>query len=171
MRTGSLKNPLAVIALGMGALVVFMFPAGSLGSMRPDNHTPTGDEALPHLVLESAKHTLTLTVPGQAPVKMNAQGAYALAKGTFTIQQKVNDPMWKAPPTYFLRRGLQLPEDGSSAYMVKGALGRQALFMDERVAIHNSLVWSDEVGGVRVNNEDMARLFESVKVGATIEVR
>ena len=148
-----------------------MFPAGSLGSMRPDSQTTTGNEALPHLVIESATHTLTLSVPGQAPVKMNAQGAYALTKGTFKIQQKVTDPMWKAPPTYFLRRGLQIPAEGSQAHLVRGALGRQALFMDETVAIHNSLVWSDEVGGVRVSNEDMARLFDSVRIGATIEVR
>jgi lipoprotein-anchoring transpeptidase ErfK/SrfK len=155
----------------MGALVVFMFPAGSLGSMRPDRQSTTGGEALPHLVIESAKHTLTLTVPGQPAVSMKAHGAYALTKGSFTVQQKVNDPIWKAPPTYFLRRGLEVPERGSPAHYVKGALGRQALFINDQVAIHNSLIWSDEVGGVRLNNEDMARLFETVKVGATIEVR
>lgn len=171
MQGRSLRNPLAVIALSMGALVVFMFPTGSLGSMRPEKQTTTGNEALPHLVIESSTHTLTLSIPGQASVKMNAQGAYALTKGTFKVQQKVTDPTWKAPPTYFLRRGLQIPEEGSPAQLVKGALGRQALFMSDTVAIHNSAVWSAEVGGVRLANDDMARLFESVKTGATVEVR
>ena len=170
MQGRSLRNPLAVIALGMGALVVFMFPAGSLGSMRPESQITTGHEALPHLLIESATHTLTLSIPGQTPVKMNAQGAYALTKGTFQVQQKVTDPMWKAPPTYFLRRGLQIPEDNSPARLMKGALGQKALFVNERIAIHNSSVWTDEVGGVRLSNEDMARLFESVRVGATVEV-
>ena len=79
--------------------------------------------------------------------------------------------MWKAPRTYFLRRGLQIPAEGSDANLVKGALGKQALFMSDNIAIHNSAIWSDEVGGVRLNNNDMARLFEAVETGATIEVR
>lgn len=171
MRGRSLRNPLAVIALGMGALVVFMFPAGSLGSMRPDSHTTTGNQALPHLVIDSATRSLTLTVPGQVPVRMNAQGTYALTKGTFKVQQKVTEPKWKAPPTYFLRRGLPVPEKDSQAQLVKGALGRQALFINEHVAIHDSLLWSEEVGGVRVSKDDMARLFTAVELGATIEIR
>jgi hypothetical protein len=128
-------------------------------------------ERTPRLVIETTQHTLTLSRPGEDPVTMKAQGAYALKKGTYSVALKQADPLWYAPPTYFLRRGMKVPADGSKARFMRGALGHHALFFDKQVAIHSGPVWNDEIGGVKLSPEDMAKLFETVGVGTQIEVR
>jgi hypothetical protein len=54
---------------------------------------------------------------------------------------------------------------------MRGALGAQALFLDQGRAIHAGAVWNDDVGGIKLSSEDMAMLFDAVGVGATVEVR
>ena len=138
--------------------------------MRSPSEMPSPDTA-PRITIETTKHTLTLTLPGQEPVTVKAQGAYALKKGTYSVALKQADPLWYAPPTYFLRRGIKVPPDGSKSRYMRGALGHQALFFDKQIAIHSGPVWSDEIGGVKLSNEDMNRLFETVAIGTQIQVR
>ena len=54
---------------------------------------------------------------------------------------------------------------------MKGVFGPQAIFLDKNTAIHSGPVWTDEVGGVKVSKEDMARIFQAVTVGTKVEVR
>ena len=138
--------------------------------MRAPSEMPSTDLA-PRLIIETTKHTLTLSSPGETPITMKAQGAYALKKGTYSVGLKQADPLWYAPPTYFLRRGMKVPADGSKARFMRGALGHQALFFDKQVAVHSGPVWNDEIGGVKLSSEDMAKLFETVGIGTQIEVR
>ena len=138
--------------------------------MRAPSEMPSTDLA-PRLIIETTKHTLTLSRPGEAPITMKAQGAYALKKGTYSVALKQADPLWYAPPTYFLRRGMKVPPDGSKARFMRGALGHQALFFDKQVAIHSGPVWNDEIGGVKLSSEDMAQLFETVALGTQVEVK
>jgi hypothetical protein len=138
--------------------------------MRAPSEMPSTDLS-PRLIIETTKHTLTLSSPGETPITMKAQGAYALKKGTYSVALKQADPLWYAPPTYFLRRGMKVPADGSKARFMRGALGHQALFFDKQVAVHSGPVWNDEIGGVKLSSEDMTKLFETVGVGTQIEVR
>ena len=138
--------------------------------MRAPNEMPSTDTA-PRVTIETTKHTLTLSLPGESPITVKAQGAYALKKGTYTVALKQTDPLWYAPPTYFLRRGIKVPPDGSKARFMRGALGHQAIFFDKQVAIHSGPVWNDEIGGLKLSQEDMAKLFETVAIGTQIEVR
>lgn len=126
---------------------------------------------IPRLIVESAKHTLTLDLPGETPVVVKAYGAYTLKHGTFAVALKQNDPLWYAPPTYFLRRGMKVPPEGNRSRLMRGALGRKALFIDKQVAIHTGPVWNEEIGGLKVSEEDMSRLFDKVAIGTTVEVR
>jgi hypothetical protein len=138
--------------------------------MRAPSEMPSTDTA-PKISIETTKHTLTLTIPGQDPVTVKAQGAYALKKGTYSVALKQMDPLWYAPPTYFLRRGMKVPPEGSKARFMRGALGHQALFFDKQLAIHSGPVWNDEIGGVKLSQEDMTRLFETVTIGTQVQVR
>lgn len=138
--------------------------------MRAPSELPSTDLA-PRLIIETTKHTLTLSRPGETPITMKAQGAYALKKGTYSVALKQADPLWYAPPTYFLRRGMKVPADGSKARFMRGALGHQALFFDKQVAIHSGPVWNDEIGGVKLSSDDMTKLFETVGIGTQIDVR
>ncbi len=131
----------------------------------------TSDNLFPKIAIDTTKHSLTLSRPGETPITMKAHGAYSLRKGTYTVALKQTDPLWYAPPTYFLRRGMKVPADGSKARFMRGALGHQALFFDKQLAVHSGPVWNDEIGGVKLSREDMARVFETVSVGTVIEVR
>jgi hypothetical protein len=176
---------LIAFAVGLGCAVILTFPAWSLGTVRSVQDAAVRgsavakltapelveDTAVPHLLIETTKHTLTVTVPGKAPMVMKAQGAYALAKGSFSVVRKEVEPLWQAPPTYFLRRGLQVPDEGTPARAMRGALGSQALFISKAVAIHSGPIWNDDVGGVKLSATDMAMLFDVVGIGAAVEVR
>ena len=134
---------------------------------------PTMPEApaSPRLVIDTTTHTMALELPGESPVVIKAHGAYAMKRGAYAITLKQTDPLWYAPPTYFLRRGIKVPPEGSRTRFMKGALGHQALVLDKQIAIHTGPVWTDEIGGIKVSNEDMARLFETVTIGTKVEIR
>jgi hypothetical protein len=138
--------------------------------MRAPDEPPSND-LVPKLTIDTTKHTLTLSRPGEAPITMKAQGAYSIKKGAYTVALKQTDPLWYAPPTYFLRRGMKVPADGSKSRFMGGALGHQALFFDKQLAIHSGPVWNDEIGGVKLSREDMNTVFATVTVGTVIEVR
>lgn len=136
-----------------------------------DPEQPRPTQVAPLLTIDTSTHSLTIAQPGQAPLTFKAQGAYALKRGTYTVELKQTNPQWYAPPTYFMRRGLKVPPEGSKARFMGGALGHQAIFFDKQIAIHSGPIWTDEIGGVKISREDMAALFESVTVGAKLEVR
>jgi hypothetical protein len=176
---------LLAFAVGVGCSVVFTFPSWSSGTVRvqserqllgasvaklSDSAEPR-EESVPKLVIETKRHTLTVSIPGKEPIQMKAQGAYTLTSGSRTVVQKERDPVWQAPPTYFLRRGLPVPGHDSSSRFLKGALGHQALILEGSIALHSGPIWSEDVGGVRVSAQDMALLFDVVPVGARVEVR
>jgi hypothetical protein len=91
--------------------------------------------------------------------------------GSYAVALKQNDPLWYAPPTYFLRRGIQVPADGTKARFMRGALGSKAIFLDREIPIHSGPVWTEEIGGLRVSADDMARIFDAVTVGGRVDVR
>jgi len=172
---------LFAFAFGMGLSIIFSFPAGSSGSVRLEgeiskNNAGVGRINKPeigapsHLVIDTSAHSLTIHREGHSPLVLKAQGAYAMKHGTFSVARKEANPTWEAPPTYFLRRGLSLPPEGSPERTMRGALGKQALFLDQGKAIHSGPVWNDDVGGIKLSSQDMALLFDAVTVGATVEV-
>jgi len=138
--------------------------------MRVPDELPSND-LVPKLTIDTTKHTLTLSRPGETSLTMKAQGAYALKKGAYTVALKQTDPLWYAPQTYFLRRGMKVPADGSKERFMRGALGHQALFFDKQLAIHSGPIWNDEIGGLKLSREDMNAVFETVSVGTVIEVK
>lgn len=173
---------LFAFAFGIGLSIILSFPTRSSGSVRVEgessrNLSSVGRIHKPdiagstRLVIDSSKHSLTMYRQGEAPLVLNAQGAYAMKQGTFSISRKEANPLWQAPPTYFLRRGLPVPAEGSSERAMRGALGAQAIFLDQGRAIHSGPVWNEDVGGIKISSKDMAMLFDVVGVGATVEVR
>jgi hypothetical protein len=173
---------LFAFAVGLGISIVFSFPAGSSGAVRLDGgpsrsssdvgriHQPDLDTST-RLIIDTSKHSLTIHRQGELPLVLKAQGAYAMKHGNFSVTRKETNPLWQAPPTYFLRRGLSVPVEGSPERSMRGALGARALFLDQGRVIHSGPVWNDDVGGIKLSSQDMAMLFEVVAVGATVEVR
>lgn len=172
---------LFAFALGMGLSIILSFPAGSSGAVRLDSERVPSSSSVgrltkpdlgapSRLTIDTSKHSLTIHREGHPPLVLKAQGAYAMKHGTFSIARKEANPLWQAPPVYFLRRGLSVPPEGSPERAMRGALGTQALFLDEGRAIHSGPVWNDDVGGIKISAQDMALIFEAVSVGAPVEV-
>ncbi|MEY4669193.1 MAG: hypothetical protein RL518_1892 [Pseudomonadota bacterium] len=169
-------------AFGLGLSIIFTFPKGSSGTVRLEGEpsalassvgriAPSDVGAPPLVVISTSTHSLTIHRRGQSPLVLKAQGAYAMKHGTFSVSRKEVNPLWQAPPTYFLRRGLPLPAEGSSERAMRGALGTHAIFLDQDRAIHSGAVWNEDVGGVKIAPQDMALLFDAITVGATVEIR
>lgn len=125
----------------------------------------------PRVVIDSTLHSMSLELPGKSPVVFKAYGAYAMKRGAYSVTLKQTDPVWTAPTSYFLRRGLTVPPEGSADRRMKGVFGHQAIFLDKNIAIHSGPIWTDEIGGVKLSAEDMSRLFDAVSVGTKVEVR
>jgi hypothetical protein len=173
---------LLAFGIGLGLTILLSFPAGSSGAVRSElessparttiarfNEPDIGGSS--HVIIDKSKHSLTLLRDGETPVVLKAQGAYAMKPGVFEVSRKEENPLWQAPPTYFLRRGLAVPAEGTPERSMRGALGAQALFLNQDVAIHSGPLWNDDVGGVKLSSADMALLFKVIGVGTKVEVR
>jgi hypothetical protein len=178
----STTHILLAFGFGLGLTTVLSFPAGSSGAVRSEREDSASRTSVArfnepdiggtsHVIIEKSKHSLTLLRDGQTPVVVRAQGAFAMKSGVFEVSHKEEHPLWQAPPTYFLRRGLAVPAEGSSERSMRGALGAQALFLTQTVAIHSGPLWNDDVGGVKLSSADMAMLFKVIGVGTKVEVR
>ena len=91
--------------------------------------------------------------------------------GTYQLLHKQRNPLWYAPDGYFSRRNLKVPPQGDRSRYRRGALGDFALFIDKDTPIHSSPVWADDVGGIRVAEGDLSRLYYRLDVGSFIEVK
>jgi hypothetical protein len=137
-----------------------------LGFM-PNKHS----NSTPSVVVERAAKTIHLTISPQRVLQLPAEGAEHLQPGSFPIVLKQTEPVWYAPTRYFRSRGLAVPEEGRKERFRRGALGTKALFLDGQTPIHDGPVWSDEIGGIKLDSEAMTALFDALQVGSRIEVR
>jgi hypothetical protein len=93
-----------------------------------------------------------------------------LEAGEYQIVHKQRHPVWYAPDDYYSRRSLDVPKANSQDRYLKGALGDFVVYLDEDTALHNSLVWSEEVGGIRIADKDIAQIYYKLDIGSVIRV-
>lgn len=123
------------------------------------------------LAINKASRSVSVMDGDQVLLSSNAEGLDALKPGTYEVIHKQRDPLWYAPDTYFSSRLLTMPPQGDRERYRKGALGDFVLYLDPELPIHSSPLWSDEVGGVRLNTTEIARLYYSVDIGSVVEIR
>jgi hypothetical protein len=137
-----------------------------LGFM-PSRHSEMGQ----WLRIDRSKSRIELMNGATSVATVSGDGVQSLKPGRYTIALKQKSPVWYAPARYFTDRLLDVPGEGNHDRYRRGALGPYALFLNEQTPIHSGPVWREEIGGVRVEESAMSRIFESLDVGATIEVR
>lgn len=137
-----------------------------LGFM-PNKHSSSGAS----VVVDRASRTLHLISSAGEQIPFSAEGAEGMRPGVYNIVLKQTEPVWYAPPSYFELRGLRVPGEGDKERFRRGALGSRALFIDGDTSIHEGPVQSAEVGGLRLAPEDMTTVFDSLPIGARVEVR
>ena len=97
-------------------------------------------------------------------------GANRLQPGTYEIQHKQRNAPWYAPDAYYKARGLPVPPEGDKTRYMRGALGEFVLYIDKSTPIHSGPIWNPEIGGVKVDEITLAKIYYSLEVGDTIRV-
>lgn len=132
---------------------------------------PVESEKGKWLSVDTTKGTISL-MEGTNPVAIaHGEGAIKLSPGSYQLMHKQRSPLWYAGDTYFSKRGLPIPAAGDKERYRRGALGDFALFIDKDTSLHSALVWSDEVGGLRINDLDLRKIYYSLDVGSRIEIK
>lgn len=93
-----------------------------------------------------------------------------LNPGSYEVMHKQRHPVWYATDAYFENRGLPKPDKNSKDRYLKGALGDFVIYLDDQTALHNSAVFANEVGGIRLSDNDIAQIYYQLEVGARVVV-
>lgn len=102
---------------------------------------------------------------------ISAEGSIALAPGEYPLQHKQRNPLWYAPDEYFSKRELRVPPRGDHFRYRRGALGNYAVYPTMDFVIHSGPFWSEEVGGLKVSEADLASIFVMLYVGTPVIVK
>ncbi len=103
--------------------------------------------------------------------KLKGEGEVTLAPGEYPLQHKQKNPLWYAPDEYFEKRLLKVPPRGDTFRYRRGALGTYAIYPTTSFPIHSGPFWSDEIGGFKVSEADLAAIFLMIKPGTPVIVR
>ena len=123
------------------------------------------------LIVSRSDRTLIAVRPGDKPLVVKTEGAQLLPRGTFSVTNKEENPLWYAPKEYFVNRALPVPSEGSRERFKRAALGGRTIYLNDQTPIHSGPVWLKEIGGLRVTDAQMDQLFSMVSIGTRVEVR
>ena len=123
--------------------------------------------------LEVDRTTAKLSLyKGREIVKqIQGEGVVSMNSGEYFLQHKQKAPLWYAPNEYFTKRQLAVPASENRLRYRRGALGDLALYPTTTFPIHSAPLWSDEVGGLRISESDLASIYFMLPVGAPIVVK
>ncbi len=123
------------------------------------------------LSIDTQNNTLRLMEGAKEVMRGEVQSDSSLRPGTFSLKHKQRSAPWYAPDEYFNSRGLSVPGEGEKGRFLRGALGEFALFLDKQTPLHSGPIASAELGGVKVDETVLSRVYYSLEIGAPIEVR
>ncbi|MBX7136669.1 MAG: L,D-transpeptidase [Oligoflexia bacterium] len=123
------------------------------------------------LSIQSATGNIAL-MDGETMINaMQGEGIQKIKPTTYHLLHKQRNALWYAPDSYFEQRHLAVPAKGDRQRFRRGALGDFVLYIDKDTPIHSGPIWLDEIGGVRMSEEDLSRIYYRLPVGAPIEVK
>lgn len=96
-------------------------------------------------------------------------------KGKFTIQGKTTNPSWKKPDWAFIEEGLPVPPPDHYSRFEYGVLGEYALALGDGYLIHGTLYkrflgMPVTHGCVRLNDEDLEAIFNTLSIGSKVYI-
>lgn len=121
--------------------------------------------------IDSSQGTIQLMKGDQSVAQLKGTGLASLRPGLFKVKHKQRNPLWYAPDSYFSSRNLPPPVEGDKARFRRGALGDFVIFLDQETPIHSGPIWLDSIGGVKMEEADLSKLYYSLEVGAAVEVK
>ena len=129
--------------------------------------TPTGS----WLSIDREQSLIKLMKGDQVVYKLKGDGFTELRGGLFKVKHKQRSPLWYAPDAYFQERNLQPPAEGDKSRFRRGALGDFVIFIDQDTPIHAGPLWMPEIGGIKMDEADLSKIYYSLEVGSEIEVK
>lgn len=131
------------------------------------NGTPSGS----WLSIDRQGDTVLLMKNDQVVSKLKGIGTESLQPGLYKVKHKQRNPLWYAPDSYFQARKQVPPAEGDKTRFRRGALGDFVVFIDQDTPIHSGPIWLQEIGGVKMEEPDLSKIYYSLEVGSTIEVK
>ena len=91
----------------------------------------------------------------------------------FTVKNKMEDPVWRKPDWAFIEEGLEIPPPDDPLRFERGVLGDYALNLGHGYLIHGTLYqrllgMPVTHGCIRLNDEDLSRIYHSLEVGSKV---
>jgi hypothetical protein len=99
------------------------------------------------------------------------EDAQDIGHGSFQVLHMQKDALWYAPDQYFIKRNMSVPGQGDKARFRRGALGEYAIFLNKDTPIHSGPVYSEEIGGIRLKENDLSKIFYQLQIGSIIDVK
>lgn len=125
------------------------------------------------LSIDAGSRTVSLIDSGEvvfaAPFSGDVGGGKDRAELSVLLKQR--NAVWFAPDEYFAARGLAVPTENSRERYLKGALGDFVVYLDEDMALYSGPVDVPEIAGVRLDPNDLARIYYLLPVGAKAVTR
>jgi hypothetical protein len=132
---------------------------------------PDKEQKSSWLEINTSNKEVSLYEKGELVQKAKIEGNLDVEPGRYQIKHKQRSALWYAGDDYFLSRQLPVPEVGNRERYRRGALGDFALFLDTETPIHSSPIWTPEVGGLKLDDEQMRKIYYALEVGSVVEVR
>lgn len=122
------------------------------------------------LSIDTDKKTATLMQGNTSVISAAIKACSKLAAGSYELLLKQKEALWHAPDEYFANRHMSIPAAGDESRYLRGALGEFVLYIDRDMPMHDASIWSEEVGGIQIEEQDMARLYYQLEVGSLVEI-
>jgi lipoprotein-anchoring transpeptidase ErfK/SrfK len=96
-------------------------------------------------------------------------------KGKYRIQGKTTNPVWKKPDWAFIEEGLPVPPENHYSRFEYGVLGDYALSIGDGYLIHGTIYkrflgMPVTHGCVRLNDEDLGVIFNTLSIGSKVYI-
>lgn len=96
-------------------------------------------------------------------------------KGKFMIQGKTTNPTWRRPDWAFVEEGLPIPSQNDPSRYEYGVLGDYAMALGDGYLIHGTIYkrflgMPVTHGCVRLNDEDLKLIFNTLSIGSKVYI-
>jgi len=103
------------------------------------------------------------------------QWIFKTPKGKYFIQGKTTNPVWKRPDWSFVEEGLPIPPKDDNSRYEYGVLGDYALAIGDGYLIHGTIYkrflgMPVTHGCVRLNDEDLEVIFNTLSIGSKVYI-
>jgi len=117
----------------------------------------------------SGSYTLLKTEEG------DKEWIFKTPRGRLSIQGKITQPVWRKPDWAFIEEGLPVPGQTDPSRYEYGVLGKYAMSLGDGYLIHGTLYQRQlgmpvTHGCIRLGDEDLEAVFQSLSVGSSAHI-